>query len=481
MPLVFDADDRKTISGQLLQLPILVESAEDTAATLGDIEAQLLIDDSDIKLFYDFYNNNVNRYQDERRWLNGTTSTPVLEAQIQTAAEKIDGNLYFPEDWRHFNPFLASPSNLVGAPSGTASDYETRIISDQAEDQGIEFLIDLIRNGQSGATGSGSYDGASSLSVADDIITEEPPAFSVGALILVSTTVVVIVEDNSNPSLLVVSPIIGSGAASGSLTASLPGYNNSQRNTLTGPNQDYLNLISDFIIERVEDWESALNTQISLLNANTDNRSPQDTQNQTALTDTNNALSDVQSWLALPDTGGSGSDSKFTNNHLDDLLLVIGDRDTFATTRSSQINTALGSLSQNSTTGNTTGSGLYLLRYEQLNNRINIIAGPLSEYYEKGEAIRALDEIAEVKGNQLSTFQSAMVATSFIKNGRNSTVIEVVDTTGFSVSDTVYVVSDTQAEIEADIVAIDGLKVILDEIIPDTFLIADKARLLKVL
>lgn len=483
MAITFNSAERKSISLEIIDLPAVVQSANDTKTELQGQETELLAKDSDIKKFYDFYDDIVNAYQTERRWSDGNTYTQVTNAQIQAAAKNDDGNLYFPTtdtfSWVNYQPYIdPAGSNLKGEPITSSSNHEQEVTSNVDTDKGLTFLIDLLKNGQTGSTPmmvTVSFDGVDTLTVG-----MPPYSLSVGTYVLVGSVLLLVTAVVVVDTEYTVTPILGSGAASGTPTTSLPAYNNTQRNTLSGPQPAYLTLLTDAIKDRVDDWETSLTSQISALNGNEDDRSPQVSEITTALSDANNALSIVNAWQALPDTGSTGFDSKFTDNNLLTLENEITARASFASSRASEINTALGTLSQASD-GTVSGSGAFRLRYDQLNNRINRIGGPLSEYYEKGEAVRALDQLATTKTSTLGEFENRMKATAFAANADGTNVITVVDTTDFSAGQTVYVVSETQSELTGTISSIDSAtQMTLSFSVPSTYVLQDRARILRI-
>lgn len=74
-----------------------------------------------------------------------------------------------------------------------------------------------------------------------------------------------------------------------------------------------------------------------------------------------------------------------------------------------------------------------------------------------------------------------MVATGFRAPATGINTIHVLDASGFSVSDAVYVVSENQLEISTTITAIQGNAVTLGSIVPQKYRQNEFARLYKVL
>lgn len=479
MPLTFNAAERKSISLQLVALPQIVEDSLATKDSMDDLRAQLLAQDADLKKFFDFYNNQVDQYHSERQQINGVTSTSVTEAQVQSSAKKENGNLYFPATetfaWQHFTPYVASDSNLKGLPSGNAGDWELSAISNTLDGVlGINALFQLMKNGQAGAT-------ADTGSLSGGVLTVTVGGQTIGSLAFIGTTTLVRINSaGMAPLTFNVTVVIGPGTASGAVYNALPAHNNAQRNTLTSTIPAYTTLLANEIIARIQDWEDFLSAQVSALASNDDDRSPQAAQNTAASADASNAISIINAWQALPLTGSSGSDSKFVDVNFGNIETEITARQAFTSTRLSQISTALGSITQNPGDGSVTGSGAYKLRYDQVNNRINLTGGPLSAYWQKGLASSALQSIADTKNSQLDTFGNKMKAVGLTTSAKGTQKIEVSSTSDFSAGQTVYVVSETQSEITGTIFSIDGpTKMTLNFIVPATYTTADKSRILR--
>jgi hypothetical protein len=174
--------------------------------------------------------------------------------------------------------------------------------------------------------------------------------------------------------------------------------------------------------------------------------------------------------------------TKFRADSISALNAELVARQAFIATRTSQISGHLGSIVQNLSTGSITStSGFYGTRFRFIDLRINAIAGSLTKLsgLEKGES--AQDQLKEANDNAGLAYASVMVAVAFRSPAINTESIHVLSATGFNIGDSVYVVSDTQAEISANIVDIDGGRIVLDKKIPEKYRQNEIARLYKVL
>lgn len=494
MPITFTQAERKEISREVVNLPGEAASANQTNGDVQALRVKLLQKDANIKKFYDNFDSQAQAYQSERTYIDATVYTNVLESQIQDSAKRAAGNLYFPLDgqWINFTPKAPSPNNLIGLPLSSVSDYELRVLNNVIENQSIEPLFQLMKNGQAGAatdTLVGSY------APAQASINTLVGGQAVGSLIFLGAGAnVALLKVTSYtppdllalplplPAILGVTAIIDSAGTigAGSVYNNLPAHSNTQRNTFTSAiPTDYINLLASKIIARTNVWKGFLQNQQTQLNANGDTRSPQAAEITAAKLSVTNALNAINTWISLPLTGTTGLDSKFVDTQWALIQAQRTSRNASLPTRVTQITTALGSISQ-AGDGSVTGSGIYKLRYDQINNRINLTGGPLSQYWQQNVAVNALQSIADTKNSQLSTFTASMKATPLALSSKGTQKLEVVSTADFSPGQTIYVVSETQAELTGTIYSIDtATQITLNFVVPDTYKTGDKARILR--
>ena len=227
--------------------------------------------------------------------------------------------------------------------------------------------------------------------------------------------------------------------------------------------------------DAVDAWQVYLNDEKTALLANTDTVGAADI--TAALADVNNSLTQTAAWEALTDYAVNG---KLDGTGLTILTAETAARLTYVATRVSQINTRLGSITQGADGSVSAFSGLYGARYINTDSRINLAEGTLSKQtgLELGKRVQQ-ENI--VNNNNYSTYLDTNVlrATKFTANGNGTNIVSVASTTGLSVSNTIYVVSETQTELTGTISAINGLNITLSFTVPATFTVGDLARLLK--
>lgn len=172
--------------------------------------------------------------------------------------------------------------------------------------------------------------------------------------------------------------------------------------------------------------------------------------------------------------------TKLHSAQLTALTNALNARLTYVSTRTSQVITYLGAISQDVNTGEINSkSGLYGKRYGYLLLRLNALGGSLTQLVGLQTASSAQDSI---KANIIATKATYMdiVPTTMLKaNAAGSGVIHVVDPSFLSVGDTVYVYAENQEELLRGVKAIQGDMITLNDIVPAKYRTSDKARLYK--
>lgn len=482
MPL--SPSDRIQISGEQLTLPLKIETAQDTQDQLDDVKADLTSQDNSLKIFFNKYNTSADSYQTERRWIDGTTYTTVIESDIVSGAKKEPGNKFFNTDgsWLNFQP--ESHQSTIGEPTSSSPDYELDIFTRGIEFYGLSALLDFLLNGQTSVVlddtlaapyspGSGTMTVTTGGQTIGNLIILEGGGFS-GLFLVTNVTTVTTLDV-----IEIVPPDGILPMTTTTVIEDITAFTNSERNTLTSV--DYQNVIeglADNIKASVLLWETAATNQLTQLNLNTDNRSPQAAQIAAAISDVTNAKSIIDFWQALPDTGTILTDSKFVDVNIITLQNEITARITFLGTRTTQVTTALGGISQNPD-GTYTGTGIYYLRFAQIDSRINLAGGPLTEFYEKDLAITALEQIVTNALLRADTFNSELRTEAFSENANGTSTIKVASVIGFSNGNTVYVMADTLTELTGTIVSISAPNIVLSFNVPNTYTKENRARIYK--
>jgi hypothetical protein len=411
------------------------------------------------KLFFTEENSKADAYQNERRWLDGVTANPILFSEVDASAQRETGNIFFPADWRNFPPKVSDSSN--GDTATTSTDSEDDVLNDTFNNNGLLALTDFVQNGQTGGVGDTlrlSYSGGTSLEA--DLGNQTPGnlilVYGGGKSALLRVVNVVTVPNGSPPpddfftvNVTIVIATDGTIPAGGTIAQTFS-FSNAERNDpATSPYPNVLNSLLTSIKTRVDLWDDAVENQELNLQVNLDSNPD----NDDAETDAGTARTVISTWIALPDTGSTGSDSKLTDNNLASIETEAADRNTFRPSRISQIDSSLGVVSQDDQ-GKVTGNGIYWTRFESISVLINALDGPLAQFYN-------LDVTASVSNSQLDNaktkirlFSTKVLTVKLAENPTGNNIIEVTDATGFSVSDQIVLAAQGLEDIVA---TIDGI------------------------
>lgn len=423
------------------------------------------------KLFFDDENAKADSYQTERRWLDGTTHTPITYTQVDAAAQRQTGNIFFPADWTKFPPKLPASGN--GNPTSNSTNDESEVLNASFDSNGLQALINFLQDSQSGVSDTlrTAYSGGTTVEVDDGGQTP-------GKYLLVygsgnsALLKVVSVDSEANPSppptdlftvnVTVVIATDGTIPIGGTVTEAFT-FTNAQRNDpSTSPYENVLNGLFSKTETRVNLWNTTLTNQLTQLNGNLDTNPDI----ATAITDAENAQTVISTWLALPDIGTTGSDSKYTDNNLADLEAEVVARNAFIPARASQIVSALGTVSQDSQ-GKVSGNGIYKTRFETIGMMINGLDGPLAQFYNLDIGASVANVQIDNAKTKKRVFSTKVLVTKFSENPTVAgPTVKVVKADGFAISDKVVVVGTGLENIVADIVNVSGNDITLSKDVP---------------
>lgn len=251
------------------------------------------------------------------------------------------------------------------------------------------------------------------------------------------------------------------------------------------------------MINAVLAWEAFLNATFALI-VTTDTDPTRSAQNIASKADITNSISIIDTWQALTtyntahgQTTCAGFNAynvnllgavKFRAAEMLPIKNELIARQTFITTRLGQLNTNLGTIVQNLSTGAlTTATGFYGQRMRIINTRLNVMGGSLTKYKGLLRGQDAQQQGKDVNTNTLLVYQSVILCSAFRAPATGQTTIHVLDGTGFSPGDTVYVAAENQAEIQTTIVSVTVNTIVLADKIPQKYRQNEFARLYKVL
>ena len=411
-------------------------------------------------------------YENEHRWIDGTTYTTITTGQIETAGADGRAAYFFPEAWVKSNPQIKDNAN--GNPRSNQAPNELQTLNKTLENQGLIATIGLLRNGQPGSTS-----GILNLSYSPGASTIEltiSSGFTIGNLLYIAgsgTSALVRITGISGVEISI-SEIIAPAvtiAIGGTVVENILGFTNSERNTLTSITyQRILTELTNRIKTTAALWNSMVLNQIAQLAIQIDNP----TQTTSAKNSANSAKTAYDTWFALTDTGASG---KFVDTSLNNLATSYNGRISISTTRVSQISTNLGSVSQDGE-GNSSGSGVYLQRFKCLGYLINTANGPIYQANGLGAAKGNFEDKVKSSADKLATFSNLVRYGGATKDPVGNS-LDIDGVGQFVVSDSVFLTANDLAAISCSITAISGNTVTLSATIPKEYNKASKAGLIK--
>lgn len=456
--MALSQDDRIAISGKIVAIPDQNKIIDELKDQIQEQIDQAQKEDNANKTLFDSANALVNSYHAEIERYDGNQRSVFTEQNLIDSVDRVLGNVFFPND-------LNTPTPSI--PDGAWKNY-------------VPFSLGL-------GIGKSYNEDFPTIQKEQDIIDE------INAQISIIESQIAATRSTGNrcsegfctfPQFTDQSSCISGG---GVWTAS----------TSFGPDP-VMQAAGNDLNAAVASWKAFITaTDSAVPTADTD--STRNAQNVASKNDISLTLSEINSWesfpnydttTSLPGTCSSFnsllssffSASRYRDTELQVLKDIVALRSSFVVTRQSQIQSNLGSVTQNTTNGEiTSATGLLGNRIRLVDVRINAIAGSLTKLkgLEKGK--EAQQAIQNSNDNAVLAFQSAITASKFRSPGTNINSVHLLDASGFSVSDSVFVASNTQTELPAIIQQIDGNRVILDIKVPDKYRHTENARLYKVL
>lgn len=497
MSMTFTAQQRKDITRR--QINIAQENAGYAAASsqLNAQQTALLNVDNANAAFYNPPYAQAALYETEGEQINGSISatytngtiSPYVAGDMSTSANTPGavGATFFPSTYSGLVPDPIPAINGIAHPTGTDARYEGNIITNSLINQGLSQSINLIENG---ITGTATASTTTTGSIAGGVIVSA--TVTVASILNFHANDYLYINQSSHSGVYqIISVGVGSltiksvfPSASGFTTGAavnntVVGFSEGERESLVSVSyQEILTNVSTAISGFVTEWYGKVNNQITALTAQQETRSTQMTQNAAALSADNTALSTINAWIALPNTGVSG---KYASASLSPLITLISTREGFATGRITDITTALGSVVVTGNTFSGVAGSPYYERYKWLNNRINRISGSATRYFQANNGMGYLTTLS-TNNDMLQTDYSAFFLTKAIAVLDGTNIIQLKDYSGINPGDSLTVLSETQPEITRGVVSLMGTNQLkLDQPIPNTYQITDIARVFKTL
>jgi hypothetical protein len=449
-------EDRIAFSKKISATPVEIASVERSkAAVLKEQQKDIDVDNAHKRLV-DAKTALINGYQSEISLLDSNVRTTLLESDIIDAANFTSTNVLYPRDPQNLAPSLA-PSIWTKTKPYT-------------------------RNKIVGKTFAEVFAGTT---------TKESDNISAINSTLASLSSYALIEQVS-----------GQSCSNG--TCSLPQYTDATTCTTNGgvwtPSSDVISnnptiqTLMTTLISQVNTWKTFLQNELSVI-ITTDTDATRSSQNTAAIAQINTTISGINTWLAYSSFNTAHGRTtcssfyaynaallgatKLQTGQLATFNSAISTRTSFISTRISQLNTNLGSVVQDLSTGDITGSGLYFERAKFLQLRLNILGGSLVKVKGSDRALAAQDEQIANINNASSSYNLLLINSNLVAPSNGTKNLHVKSSTGLSVGDIVYLVSDTQEEITLNIESISGNTVVVGKAIPAKYRQDEFARLYK--
>lgn len=478
MPIVFTDAQLRTITGEILFLPEQVAKFAVDKTSAVSAKADALSKDQANEAFSNNFRDIISAYHDELKNKNGSSRTLYDVANIALAAKKDPTNLHYPvpsSTWVNIKPKVDTSN--TGNPIGSFTPFE------QAKLAPVTAQIALLK--------TGFTDGATDSTTGT--------AYSLGVDLGVNGTFLAgqrIVVDHLNKSLLatvvLVKPPTGAWTADLQLTilaapsGALPigsrvrnfhaGFSNAEREgTATPYAPEVLAYWEGILNTLVQNWGDTIGPQqvaVGLLNVS----GAEETQRLAEVTSLGNAKTAIDTWQIAPLTGAGVG--KYGNTALLPVETNITSRTAAIPTRVTQITTNLGAISQ-APNGDYTGSGHYMKLFEWIDIRAGMAGGTLFLYYGADQAINFIDQKIAKANSKKAEYEAQFLVKKFTADSDGTAFIQVVGTTGLSISNAVKIVDDSGlALISTTILSISGLTVELATVV-NGFTVENRARLSK--
>jgi hypothetical protein len=196
----------------------------------------------------------------------------------------------------------------------------------------------------------------------------------------------------------------------------------------------------------------------------------------------NNILPAINTWLAYSDFDTSHGQTtcvgfyaynvnllgstKLRPAELNAFKAAISARLSFEMARQNQINGYLGTITQNLSTGDATGSGFYFERWQLIGLRLNILGGSLIEVKGLTDSANAQDQQIAAINTAVNIYESLVRASILAAPTNGTKFVQLKSAAGFGVGDNIFIVADDQEEIVRTIEAIDGNRLTLGQPVP---------------
>lgn len=467
MSIVFSDTALKQTSKDILLLPFLINApltgyiAQKSNLVAGSND--LLADDNNKKVFYDFWKDVVLHYHNELELLNSLIKTNYSDVDLINAGNQ--SGVHYPNTNRNIQIAPLIISSMNGNPSSTgATINESSRISD------VSVWINYIKNGFT--------DGASTSVISG--VTATQFTVSSGASPIVNNRIVL--HDGTHSVFGFVTNVSGSTVtytklggvliSAGICDNFLSGFTDSQRShATTNYANDVMLYFQSQIDSSVVSWNTNMTSQKSILDTNGD-YAPRKAHVQAASANIFSMQLSLSGWQGLP------YNSRYINSGLLILENDISARTSQVSSRITEINNDLGATSQD-TVGVFSGSGVYYELTKIINIRISR-TGSLCAYNSSLLGLAYYDKLIADTNSQLAQYQVTMVVKTITQDvAINDLIIKVDTVSQLTVGDSVKLFDNDSIVYIRTISNISGLNITLNLAMLASLQTSKIARLVK--
>jgi hypothetical protein len=456
MPL--SQDDRIAFSKKIVETPFLIAAINRSKQSLEIEKAKAQKLDGGHKNLVDGRTTLINAYQLELTKLDGNTRSTLTESDQQDAANFVVGNHLYPNDpnnpppstapmvWTKTKPYARNKAvgkfyNEAYTSTTKEGDFISAVQAEITNIQGTYHIMEQVTGQNCVSTGSCSL----------PAYTTQPTCVGNG----------------------------GIWTPGSDLIATYPAMQTALSTLIT----------------KVNDLKTFLQGEAAVV-CLSDTDATRSAQNQAALNNINNVIIPaIDAWLAVTNFNTAHGQTtcvgfyaynasllaptKLSTTIINTLLTALTTRTSFVSTRSSQLSGYLGSITQNLSTGDTTGTGLYFERWSFVQLRLNLLGGSLITIkgFDRGQTAQE-DQITNLNAAK-ATYELILKCSAFAAPATGTKYLNVKSSAGFSVGDSVFVMADDQQEIVRTIEAINGNRITFGQPIPANYRDSSFGRIYK--
>lgn len=456
--MAMSPDDRKTFSLKIVSADSEIANYERAKGQMqAESDKMKKLDDANKNLF-DPVNALVNQYQTELTSLDGNSRTTIVEQDIQDAASVKLQNHFYPNDTTVTVPSLAANHNVWTKPKPYARTYAV------GKNYGEAF---------------------------PGTVTKEGDLINAALTIITSALAYSDIERTSGTTLEATgSCSLSQYSTQATCTANGGTWTSGPQTLVTST---AVTTIKSNLVSAINALKTFLTTEVGQI-VTTDKDTANQTQNNAAISNINTVIVPaLNTWLAYLDFNSTGVNASNYNSYnvsllgatklhltqLTALQTALNTRLAYVATRTAQLNTILGSITQDLETGDVTFTGLYGKRYSFLMLRLDLMNGSLNKLISMKQGFAAQISIVNSIKTNKATYQSIIPTTALAAHGNGTATISVVDASFLAPGDTVYIIAENQPELLRAIKSISGNTVVLNDIVPVKYKTTDKLRLYK--